>query len=492
MRPVILFQPKLGFFDLFMQDIPLALLALAGSLPQGVPVVIIDQRLSGWKNKLTRALKDDPLCVGFTVKTGDQIHYALEITALVKSLSRAATVWGGVHPSLMPRQTLEHPAIDVVVQGEGERSFPLLVQALANGAVPSGIAGIWHKMNGTITGCNPDETPLDLNILPLLPYHLIDFKDYPLYLPGNLGRNFPLETGRGCLHSCAFCYHSGALRQKRRTLSALSIIERIHHLKQHTPVEAVSLVDDSFLTERDRLFAFAALMREQMNSLKWSCEANASDILSMSDDELTALKASGLTWLAIGAESGSDRILRKVGKNLSVDKLRIVTRRLRDHGFLVRYNFMCGYLWETKEELRQTTDLMMELLRNGPTVSVQSLRTSIPYPGTRYYAAACAAGMREPSGLEEWIDFSIDQCTTPLPWIDERKKRLLTMLYITSFFIDDKPIFSRSLIGSILRITAQIYRRCARYRFEHHNTAIPFELPLHRLFLRSLRNYGME
>lgn len=470
-----------------MQDIPLALLSLARSLPADNPAIIIDQRLPGWKNKLLDALKAGPLCIGFSVKTGEQIRYALDISSLVRKYTRAPIVWGGVHPSLMPRQTIEHPLIDFLVQGEGERSFALLVQSLAAGTAPTGIAGVWHKAQGVIAGCPPDETPLDLNTLPLLPYQLIDFSAYPMYRPGKAGRNFPVETGRGCIHHCSFCYHSAAQRRERRTLSADSIITHIRHLRQHTAVDALSFVDDSFLTEKDRLFTFAALMREHMNGIKWSCEANASDILRLSDEELGQLKASGLTWLAVGAESGSDRILRQLGKDITSAQLRIVHRRLKNTGFLVRYNFMSGYISETDEELRQTTDLMMEMLHSGTNVSVQSLRISIPYPSTRYYHMAIAQGMKEPHNLQDWQEFSIEQCT-PLPWIDKRKQQLLVMLYITSFFLDSKPIFKRTFSGHILRKLSHLYRLLALFRFEHHFIMFPFELPLYRWFQKMINS----
>ena len=59
-------------------------------------------------------------------------------------------VWGGIHPSLLPAQTLENEDIDIIVQGEGEETFLELVQALDGKQPLSTVKGIWYKENGHI------------------------------------------------------------------------------------------------------------------------------------------------------------------------------------------------------------------------------------------------------------------------------------------------------------------------------------------------------
>ena len=55
--------------------------------------------------------------------TEPQLQFALEISRIAKKYGNSPVVWGGVHPSLLPEQTLENENIDVVVQGEGEETF---------------------------------------------------------------------------------------------------------------------------------------------------------------------------------------------------------------------------------------------------------------------------------------------------------------------------------------------------------------------------------
>ena len=82
----------------------------------GYEVRIIDQRLeSRWRDLLLEELSRGPVCVGVTCMTGPQIRSALEASRLVKQHSSVPVIWGGIHSTLMPEQTLRHEHIDLVV-----------------------------------------------------------------------------------------------------------------------------------------------------------------------------------------------------------------------------------------------------------------------------------------------------------------------------------------------------------------------------------------
>ena len=76
-----------------------------------------------------------------------KIRYALEVSSFVKSHSAVPVVWGGVHPTLLPEQTLKNENIDILVCGEGEESFFELMKCLEQGGI-GGVKGLWYKQNG--------------------------------------------------------------------------------------------------------------------------------------------------------------------------------------------------------------------------------------------------------------------------------------------------------------------------------------------------------
>ncbi|HLD29948.1 MAG TPA: cobalamin-dependent protein, partial [bacterium] len=131
MQSVILVQPGMGFYDLVVRNLPLGLLSIVRNL-ENVRAVIIDQRIPGWQKKLKTALEEKPLAVGLSVTTGLQIAYALEISRAVKRFDAdIPVIWGGIHPTLLPEQTVARDCIDIVVKGEAEYTFPELLACLS-------------------------------------------------------------------------------------------------------------------------------------------------------------------------------------------------------------------------------------------------------------------------------------------------------------------------------------------------------------------------
>ena len=137
-RSVVLFNPapRAGFQAHRRVELPLSVLCPATPLDlQGYRVHIVDQFANpNWEANLDKALAERPICLGVTCMTGPQILRAIEVSKHAKQrYPDLPVVWGGIHASLLPHQTLSHPAIDAVVVGEGEATFAELVKALEEG-----------------------------------------------------------------------------------------------------------------------------------------------------------------------------------------------------------------------------------------------------------------------------------------------------------------------------------------------------------------------
>ena len=179
-KPVVLVFPDCESQDPVLQ-LPMSLLHLAAPLvADGQEVVILDQRLTpDWKAELAEVLKSEPICLGISCFISRQVANASEVARYASSLQGdLPIVWGGVHPSLLPQQTLESPYCDVVVRGEGEETFALYLAALREGREPAGIAGLsFKRANGEIIH-NPDRPPLNMDTLPPIPYDLVSLERY--------------------------------------------------------------------------------------------------------------------------------------------------------------------------------------------------------------------------------------------------------------------------------------------------------------------------
>jgi len=175
-RKVVLYYPRCyGPTRPTVGRVPLSLIAISTFLARDKFEVVIAYDMLQ-TDPVATVLEEckDAICLGISAMTGYQIIDGLKVAKLVKEkYSNLPIVWGGWHPSLEPETTLKSPCVDIVVRGQGERTFYELVKALFEGKPLEEVLGISFKMGKRIL--NTPERPLeDINNYPSYPYYLID------------------------------------------------------------------------------------------------------------------------------------------------------------------------------------------------------------------------------------------------------------------------------------------------------------------------------
>ncbi len=478
MPEVVLFQPALGYWEYFVRDVPISLLAVARHVAPRHAVELVDGRIPGWRERLAAALASRPRCLGITVKTGRPITFALEASAIARSVApEVPIVWGGVHPSLLPEQTLAHPHVDVVVEGEAEETFRDLVEVFGSAAPDlASVAGIWFRRDGEIvrTAARP---VVSLNALTPLPYELVRFADYEGRSALGAARAGFFETGRGCPWTCHYCYNERFHDARWRPFKADKIVENLRHLRSFWDVSTLYFVDDSFFTDPKRPVTLAQALLDGDHRLTWRCEGCVHDLAKLGAADLALIRRAGCDWVAMGVETGSARLRASYDKRLDVAELFEVNRRLGAAGIHANFNIMTGFLGETRDDLRATTRLALELLDANPAATVQSFQAAVPYPGTRYAATVEEAGHALPGQLEEWQRTNPEDWMRTVPWLDAQGRNLLRSLFLASLFVDGK-VRERAGTGPRswpLRLLGALYRPIARFRIRHLIAAFPIE-----------------
>src|SRR3989338_4388258 len=158
---ILLAYPKSGSEAKGMSFHPPLSLLYPASYLTDYSVAVFDQRVDP-PERFIELLEQKPLCVGISTMTGVQIKYALELAEKSKQKG-IPTVFGGVHPTILPEQTLEDPRVDYVIMGYGEAAFRHLVESLKKGKKPSPIIR---------------DVDVDLKKFPPLPYELIDVENF--------------------------------------------------------------------------------------------------------------------------------------------------------------------------------------------------------------------------------------------------------------------------------------------------------------------------
>ncbi len=476
-KKVILFQPGVGFYDLVAREIPLGLLSIVRKCPEEYEIVIIDNRVKGWKTKLEQALQTTPLCFGVTSLTGRQIYYGLKVSKFVKDKCNTPIIWGGVHPSLMPEQTLKNEYIDIIIQGEGDESFPQVLKALENGEQLNTIKGIWYKRNGLIHRTSA-QSFLDINKLPSLPYYLIDSSNYIGFTPHKFGIMIALEAGRGCIYNCLYCYNPSFNQRRRRILSAEKMVAEITHLKRFFPLDGVYFVDDNFFIPYSRIEKMADLLKSENIHITWSCDADIDSLLDMEHVMLTKFINAGFRFVSIGIESGSPRILTLLNRKNSIDKAVELNKKLRKYNIWIHYNFIAGVITENEYDLKMTTLLAMKLLEENKKANIQTIQALVPYPGSLYKNIASKYGFTEPANLRDWSYFNPEDWLSFTPILDKKRKDQLKVLFISSLFADNKSSLhatKKNIYGILVRLFTLIYKPFARFRLKYYFLHFPIE-----------------
>lgn len=482
---ILLIQPKTGSWDVMGARLPQGLLSIA-ALPhsKGYPVSIFDQRMEAdWKKSLREQLAKNPLVVAMSVMTGKQIQYALEVSRFVKEHSQAKVVWGGIHPTLFPEQTIQHQHIDMILIYDGEFSFLELIQALEKEKSLHNVKGLFWKDNGQVIKNVERPFAHDLEEIPELPYELVDMKKYyGLNLTGQ--RSMVMTTSRGCPYRCTFCVIPTLNRKGWKALSAETVVKRIKALKEKYGINDFYFQEDNFATDIHRFQKICELLVAENVGISWGTLGIRADTLCrMSDDLIALMYKSGCRNIDVGVESGSPRMLKLMKKDEDVEVFSITNRKVSKYPIVMKYTFVVGYPTETMEDLQMSVDLALQLQEENKNAYTPFFTATV-YPGTEFFEFALRNGWKMPQSLEAWADFDFSDPTRESHfWLTEKQLKQFECLSFTSFFANKniKTKFGNPFLRAIL----YLYNPIARFRFKNLFYSFFIEKKMERFLLHA-------
>jgi len=301
--------------------------------------------------------------------------YAL-LQDLKERFPGVAIVAGGPHISTYRAEALRQcPAIDFGVTMEGEHAL----LDLCRGGNPADIPGILCREGDAVYDAGDRPFIADLDGLGFPTYAEFELDRYP-------AQDMALLTSRGCPYACIFCAAQTVMGRRFRFRSAQSVADEIAYWAARGK-RRFSIIDDNFTLRRDRVIALCdELEARGLTGLEFRCP-NGIRADRCDRELLLRMRRVGFTYVAFGAESGSERILRRINKGETLEAIRRSTRLACDLGFDVTLFFIVGAPGETWDDLEASVRLALEY-----PIADAKFFSLIPLPGTELYRWVGAHG----------------------------------------------------------------------------------------------------
>lgn len=331
----------------------------------------------------------------------DRIRY---FARFIKQCSpEIVVVLGGPQIVFMPAQALEDlDDVDIICnRGEGEAVLLEIANSLASGAGFRHIEGIAYKENGEIT-----DNPAPKCFVPDLDIYPSPYMNDVINLSGKTMAT--LLTSRGCEHVCNFCATPFFYHKKIQFHSIGRVLDEMEYLTKKG-MNRFWIADPNFTAYRERT---DKLMEEKIKrgiKTPFWCQTR----VDLVDEELLDLmKKAGLDTIGFGLESGSDEVLHKMHKDVTVEHFHRMVIYAQSIGLEVELFSMYGQPNETVEDAKKTLDIVRKykitIYANSHAQQLQL------YFGSMYAKSPERFGLKidntyRPNYLSAWFDYETDK-----------------------------------------------------------------------------------
>lgn len=390
----------------------------------GYSVRIIDAEAENWSPGYTveKITEYNPLLVDIVVlgsnpsaSSTPKMTAAGEVAAaLKKKVPDIKIIFSGLHPSVLPEQTLREEKADFVCQGEGFYTILQLLEVLNSNKEPSGykIPGLWYTKNGEVVSnppaplANPDDLPLAAwDLLPMDKYRAHNWHCFE-----HIDQRQPyavIYTSLGCPFNCSYC-NIHALYNGRpgiRFRSPEKVIEEIDLLVKNYGVKNIKFIDELFALREDRVTRLCDLIIQGGYDLNIWAYARVDTV---NERMLKKMKQAGINWLAYGFESASIKVRRGVAKKFEHDIIKKAVEMTHAAGIYIIGNFIFGLPDDDLETMQETLEMAKEF-----NFEYVNFYVAMAYPGSQLYEDAMKQGIKLPG---EWHGYGqYAEETLPLP-----------------------------------------------------------------------------
>jgi radical SAM superfamily enzyme YgiQ (UPF0313 family) len=447
MKPkVVLFlpsrvDPSIG--DLPCADLmPLELLHIAPTAEAaGWEVVVIDAMTENDHLEQVLEACEDATVFGSSCILGFQVWDGAIVAQAVRDrFPELPIIWGGWFPSAIPELYLASDICDAVCVGQGELTFPELLEAFragGRGADLSGVDGVAIKRDGQVHFTAKRRVE-HLNDLPEPSFHLIDLEKYydlqsrtasfghrvrnklpePHHLVGRPHRGFSYFSSFGCPEPCAFCCSPEIAGRKWVALDADELVDRLAAIHRAHPFDVLRFQDANFGVNHNRTRAFCEGLLSKGLNISWNGTIEIKQICQYDQETLALMKRSGNHLMWFGAEAATEETQRLIRKAIKEGQTDEAMRRMHELDIKSGLTYIIGYPNESVESMYETIHEAAEMKTKYPSCSVEVFPYR-PIPGSEFWQPSVEDnGYPVPETFEDWgrcFDYKFNSWWGPIP-----------------------------------------------------------------------------
>ncbi|MBU1419567.1 MAG: B12-binding domain-containing radical SAM protein [Proteobacteria bacterium] len=324
----------------------------------------------------------DVVCTG---GLSDQYLDIKKIIKIVREIKAdVVTIAGGGLISSEPEVALAGIEANIGIIGQGEISICEVADALETKRNLHDIDGLTINKGGQVTKTALRYDVKDIDSICFPDYSIFNYQQVPnesVYIYGKLKKSLNITASRSCPYNCTFCYHPSGARYVQRSIN--NIFQEIDTMSQRYEVEHLSVIDELFATNKERVFEFCERIKSY--SVTFSVQLRVD---SISEEILMALKESGCIAISYGIESADNDILSSMRKRITIEQIEKALVMTKKVGIFIQGNFIFGDIEETVESANRTLRWWMNHLDYG--LNLYMIRV---FPGSYLYNYALEKGI---------------------------------------------------------------------------------------------------
>lgn len=368
---------------------PYGILSMASCLKEaGHEVAFIDSDVLFLDTNATVSMLKSlaPDLIGLTVNVSQVSHAIQYIKDIQSALERVPIIVGGPFVTGTDMEVFDYfPTIEYAVAGEGEHAIVAFAEHLENKTSIDTVPNLLYKTGAGVTRTRRERIE-DIDALPMPDYELVRdiMAKYSAPYPSIAAPSISIMCTRGCPFNCSFCSSPSNWGRKATFRTPESIIKELQHIRKTIDVREVFFQDDTFNMNRKWFFELCDMIIETGMHKEIFFKASMRANKHLITEELLAKAREANIWMIFyGVESGSQDMLDRMNKNITIDEIKRAFRMTNEAGIMTYASMMIGNDGETRKTARASMKLYSKIMPNFGGFAIAA-----PFPGSQLYAIA--------------------------------------------------------------------------------------------------------